>query len=61
VYSCGGPERPYNQSDIVDKFEEFAEPVLGKVRASKLRDAVLSLTDRDAMFSVVAECLYDPV
>lgn len=61
VHARGGPERPYNQNDIVAKFEEFASPVLGSARAAKLRDAVLRLPDKQASFSAVAECLYSPV
>jgi len=61
VHARGGPERPYNQNDIIAKFEEFASPVLGNARAAKLRNAVLQLTDKEASFGAVAECLYDPV
>jgi len=59
IHARGGPERPYSQNDIVEKFEEFAVPVLGETRTIKLRDAVLMLSDKSARFGAVAECLYD--
>ena len=61
VHARGGPERPFMQGDIVAKFDEFAAPVLGQARADKLRDAVLSLTEADAKFSTVVDCLFDPL
>lgn len=61
VHARGGPERPYDESDIVSKYEAFAIPVLGASRAERLRDAVLALNTKDALFSAVSDCLYDPV
>ena len=61
VHARGGPERPYDESDIVSKFEAFAVPALGASRAEKLRDAVLALNTKDALFQTVSDCLYDPV
>lgn len=60
VHARGGPERPFSENDIVDKFMEFAVPPLGLNRAAALRDAVLSLSS-DGPFSDVARHLYDPV
>jgi len=61
VHASGGPERPFDELDIVRKFGEFATPALGNARTEKLRDAILSLTDTDVPFSVVTEHLYEPV
>lgn len=61
VHARGGPEHPYDHADVVSKFEEFAGPVLGAQRCRRLRQAALALTDSDASFSALAECLYEPV
>ncbi|MEM9498931.1 MAG: MmgE/PrpD family protein [Pseudomonadota bacterium] len=60
VHARGGPERPFSRADIVDKFHDFADPVLGRARAQGLAEAVLSLPD-GAPFSDVARHLYAPV
>ncbi|WP_027056037.1 MmgE/PrpD family protein [Mesorhizobium erdmanii] len=60
VHARGGPEAPLTQTEIVAKYMEFAAPVLGQGRAEAIRDAVLSLNDRDSLFSDLSALLYDP-
>lgn len=60
VHARGGPEAPLTPEDIEAKYLEFAEPVLGRSRAAAIRDAVLSLADRDSRFSDLSALLYDP-
>jgi 2-methylcitrate dehydratase PrpD len=60
THARGGPERPFTQADIVDKFHAFADPVLGRPRATALRDAVLALA-RGGGFDAVARHLHDPI
>jgi hypothetical protein len=60
VHARGGPEAPMTRQDIEAKYMEFAAPVLGSVRAAAIRDAVLSLDDRDSRFSDLSALLYDP-
>ena len=54
----GGPERPFGADEIVAKFHEFADPVLGAGRAEALRDACLGLTRTGSRFSGLARHLY---
>lgn len=54
----GGPERPFGADEIVAKFHEFADPVLGAGRAEALRDACLGLTRPGSRFSGLARHLY---
>ena len=61
VHARGGPERPYSRQDIVDKYMEFAAPVLGDGRALALKDAILSLTDEGSAFADVSKHLYEEV
>jgi 2-methylcitrate dehydratase PrpD len=60
VHARGGPEAPLKDTEIETKYMEFAEPVLGRGRAAAIKDAVLSLTDRDSRFSDLSALLYDP-
>ena len=60
VHARGGPEAPLTDAEIEAKYMEFAAPVLGQGRAGAIRDAVLSLTDPDSLFSDLSVLLYDP-
>lgn len=55
----GGPDQPYSTDDICAKFDDFAGPVLGAVRAGAIRDAALALTGNDVAFSTLTDLLYD--
>ncbi|MBW8907484.1 MAG: MmgE/PrpD family protein, partial [Mesorhizobium sp.] len=60
VHARGGPEAPMTLQDVEAKYMEFAAPVLGAHRATAIRDAVLSLNDRDSRLSDLSALLYDP-
>ncbi|TIP55345.1 MAG: MmgE/PrpD family protein, partial [Mesorhizobium sp.] len=60
VHARGGPEAPMSRQEVEAKYMEFAVPVLGSDRAAAIRDAVLSLDDRDSRFSDLSALLYDP-
>lgn len=60
VHARGGPEAPLTDAEIEAKYMEFAAPVLGQGRAGAIRDAVLSLSDPDSLFSDLSVLLYDP-
>ncbi|MBZ9814645.1 MmgE/PrpD family protein [Mesorhizobium sp. CA7] len=60
VHARGGPEAPMTRQDVEAKYMEFAAPVLGSSRAAAIRDAVLSLDDRNSRFSDLSALLYDP-
>ena len=49
VHARGGPEAPLSRADILDKFREFASPVVGEGRADVLRDAVLGLARKEPL------------
>ena len=59
VHARGGPERPFDASDIIAKYMSFAVPVLGEVRAIAIRDASLSLTKSKTAFSTLLTHLKD--
>jgi 2-methylcitrate dehydratase PrpD len=61
THARGGPERPFGQAEVVDKFMQFARPVLGAARADALCDAVLGLASKESRFSSLSAHLYDPV
>jgi len=61
THARGGPERPFNEAEIIEKFMEFGSPVLGDKRAVLLRDAVLNLVEESSVFSDVSAHLYDPL
>ncbi|SDX29105.1 2-methylcitrate dehydratase PrpD [Ruegeria halocynthiae] len=56
----GGPELPLSQQEIIDKFTEFAAPVVGGNRADKICTAILKLTLPGARYSDLSDLLYDP-
>ena len=61
THARGGPERPFDETDITGKFMEFAAPVAGHERAVAIRDACLRLTDPDAHFSTLRQLLVEPL
>ena len=60
VHARGGPESPISQSDVIDKFMEFATTSISEVRAGRIRDAVLNLVSADSRYSDLGELLCDP-
>lgn len=60
VHARGGPERPFSEAEVVDKYMEFATPALGLTRAAALRAAILDLAS-GAPFAGVSKLLYDPI
>ncbi len=59
VHARGGPEAPFTPEDIIEKYMEFAAPVLGEKRAAAVRDRILGLTARESRFGDLAAVLYD--
>ncbi len=45
THARGGPERPFSEADILDKYRALATPVLGTERTEAILDAALRLTD----------------
>ncbi len=60
VEARGGPDQPYTEADIVEKFMEFSVPVLGKDRALEIHQATLSLCDENRRFADLAKLLTAP-
>jgi len=58
THARGGPERPFSRKDIIEKFNEYAYPILGNDRADAIRDAVLSLPEDRARFSDLSRHLF---
>ncbi len=59
-HARGGPEAPFSQQDVIDKYMEFSVPVLGTKRASAIRDGVFDLLRPDSRFADLSALLYDP-
>ena len=59
VHARGGPESPLNQSEVIDKYMEFAKPSLGQERAGKIRDAVLALVEPDTRYADLAALIFE--
>ncbi len=59
VHARGGPEAPMEQSEVIEKFMEFAAPSLGVARAADIRDAVLGLQAPSSKFSDLGALIYD--
>ena len=61
VHARGGTERPMSENEIIAKFHEFADPVLGQQRADALCEAVLGLDGEGASLADLMPHLYAPV
>ena len=61
VHARGGTERPMTENEIIAKFHEFADPVLGQARAKALCDAVLGLDRDGASLADLSPYLYASV
>lgn len=61
THARGGPERPFDRDQVVEKYLHFAAPALGEARARGICDAVLALTEPGSRFDAVARNLYEPV
>lgn len=59
IHARGGPEGPFGQKEIVEKFHEFAVPVLGAERAAAICERVLGLTAQGSRFADLASLLYE--
>lgn len=60
IHARGGPEAPFTPDDIIDKYMEFAAPVLGRERAQMICDRILGLTKPESRFGDLAALLYAP-
>lgn len=60
THARGGPESPFSEQDICDKYDDFAGSFLDQSRSRRLRDSVLSLTDPGSRFRDVTAQLIDP-
>ena len=58
IHARGGPERPFSEADIIEKYMEFSSAVVGSARAALIRDAVLGLTDPAARFADLTKHLF---
>lgn len=59
IHARGGPESPFGRTEIVEKFMQFAAPVVGSARAEAICASVLDLTSPGSRFAPLAELLYD--
>ncbi|WP_120634727.1 MmgE/PrpD family protein [Ruegeria sp. EL01] len=60
VDARGGDETPLNKAEVIEKFMQFASPVVGLVRAKAIREAVLGWTEASSYYADVAGHIYDP-
>ncbi|MDW3221582.1 MAG: MmgE/PrpD family protein [Paracoccaceae bacterium] len=60
THARGGPERPFSETDIIDKYMAFAVPVLGKNRAVIIRDTILALDSPTARLADLTRHLVAP-
>jgi 2-methylcitrate dehydratase PrpD len=56
----GGPDDPLAADEILDKFRDFATPVLGQARTREIESAVLGLWEPDADFARTLDLITAP-
>ncbi len=59
IHARGGPDQPFGQAEIVEKFMQFACPVVGEALAGEISARVLDLTRPGSRFAPLADLLYD--
>ncbi len=59
THARGGPEHPFDQTAIVDKYLGFAVPVVGAARAAAIKNACLGLTHDGNQFSTLMQHLLE--
>ncbi|WP_300069092.1 MmgE/PrpD family protein [uncultured Ruegeria sp.] len=60
VDARGGTEAPLTKTEVIEKFMQFASPVVGRARAEAIRQAVLGWIDSKTSYADVADLIYDP-
>lgn len=60
IHARGGPDHaPFGDAEIVEKFYQFATPVVGRERAEEICAKVLRLTEPSSRFADLAALIYD--
>ena len=59
--ATGGPDPQPSEAEVVRKFHDFADPVIGAKRSKAIVVATLSLPNRDGNFSHLLETLLEPL
>ena len=60
VHARGGPEAPIHRDEVIDKYLEFAAPVIGSARAKAIRDAILGWVAPGSRFSDLSPLIFAP-
>ena len=60
VHARGGENTQLGRAEMLDKYDEFAVPALGKARATELKHRLLGLTDPSSRLARLAPLLLDP-
>ncbi|MBD3664545.1 MmgE/PrpD family protein [Sulfitobacter aestuariivivens] len=60
INARGGPDDPFSEAMIVDKYRSFAVPVLGSARADAIAQACLAMTQPEVSFNTLLTLLKDP-
>ncbi len=57
----GGPDSPFTEAEIIEKFRGFTEPVLGAVRTERIITAAARLQEPDSRFADFIDLVVEPV
>ncbi len=60
THARGGPESPISRREVIEKYTQFAAPVIGPTRAEQIRTAILGWTNPQSRYADLAELLYQP-
>ncbi|WP_170789523.1 MmgE/PrpD family protein [Ruegeria lacuscaerulensis] len=60
IHARGGPEAPMSRDEVLAKYSEFAEPVVGAHRANAIRDAILSWIEPHSRYADLASLVSSP-
>lgn len=59
IHARGGPESPMTREEVIGKFRQFANPVVGEQRADGICEAILGWTSASSRYADLAEMIYD--
>ena len=55
-----GPDAPISREEVIEKYAEFANPVVGAERAAVIRDAILGWVNPGSRYAELSPLLFEP-
>ncbi|WP_170326321.1 MmgE/PrpD family protein [Ruegeria arenilitoris] len=60
IHARGGPEVPFSRDEVIDKYMEFAAPVIGATRAEAICNVILGWVAPNSRYSDLSSLVFGP-